>query len=141
MEYIGDERMAAPTLHAVRLQDDEARPLFDRTPESIVLMLQKGLVHGDLSAFNILYWQGEIKLIDFPQVIESQKNRNAQKVLNRDVERICQYFGRYGIRADAHRLAREMWELYAAPNPDDLAADLSRLEADVPQEDAASEDS
>ena len=95
MEYIGDERMAAPTRHAVRLQDDEARPLFDRTLESIVLMLQKCPVHGDLSAFKILYWQGEIKLIDFPQVIESQTNRSAQEVLNRDVERICQYFSRY----------------------------------------------
>ena len=95
MEYIGDERMASPDLHEVRLQDDEARPLFDRTLESIVLMLQKGPVHGDLSAFNILYWQGEIKLIDFPQVIESQTNRSAQEVLNRDVERICQYFSRH----------------------------------------------
>ena len=128
MEYIGDERMAAPNLNEVRLEDDEARPLFQLTMQSIARMLQKGFVHGDLSAYNILYWQGEIKLIDFPQVIDTQSNRSAQAVLNRDVMRVCQYFGRYGIRANPRQLAREMWDHLAAPDPDDLAADLSRLE-------------
>ena len=128
MEYIGDERMAAPNLNEVRLEDVEARPLFELTVQSIARMLQKGFVHGDLSAYNILYWQGEIKLIDFPQVIDTQSNRSAQAVLNRDVKRVCQYFGRYGIRANPRRLAKEMWDRHAAPDPDDLAADLSRLE-------------
>ena len=128
MEYIGDERMAAPNLNEVRLEDDEARPLFELTMQSIARMLHKGFVHGDLSAYNILYWQGEIKLIDFPQVIDTQSNRSAQAVLNRDVMRVCQYFGRYGIRANPLQLAREMWDHHAAPDPDDLAADLSRLE-------------
>ena len=128
MEYIGDERIAAPNLNQMRLEDEEALPLFERTLQSIATMLQKGFVHGDLSAYNILYWQGEIKLIDFPQVIDSQSNRSAQAVLNRDVMRVCQYFGRYGIRANPRQLAREMWDHHAAPDPDDLAADLSRLE-------------
>ena len=90
-------------------------------------MLEKGYVHGDLSAFNILYWEGEIKLIDFPQVVDIQANRSARAVLNRDVERVCQYFGRYGIRQNPNQLAEELWERYAAPDPDDLAADLSSI--------------
>lgn len=127
MEYIGDEQMAAPTLHETRLEDDEAGPLFERTRMSIAVMLEKGYVHGDLSAFNILYWEGEIKLIDFPQVIDIQANRSAQAVLKRDVERVCQYFRRYGIREDPTRLADELWTRHAAPDPDDLAADLSGI--------------
>ena len=128
MEYIGDERMPAPTLHEVRLARDEAEPLFERTRQSIEAMLQKGFVHGDLSAFNVLYWQGEIKLIDFPQVVDTQANNSAQAVLGRDVKRICQYFSRYGIRVSPGRLAAEMWGRYAAQHPDDLAADFSRKE-------------
>ena len=127
MEFIGDEQMAAPTLHETRLEDGEAGPLFEQTLRSIAVMLEKGYVHGDLSAFNILYWEGEIKLIDFPQVVDIQANRSAQAVLNRDVARVCQYFSRYGIREDPRRLAEELWERYAAPDPDDLAADLSSI--------------
>ena len=130
MEYVGDEQMAAPTLHEVRLDDDEVGPLFERTRQSIALMLQNGFVHGDLSAYNILYWQGEIRLIDFPQVIDTQSNRSALAVLNRDVMRVCQYFRRYGLRVDHSRLARELWERYAGQDPDDLAADLSRIAHD-----------
>ena len=130
MEYVGDEQMAAPTLHEVRLDDDEVGPLFERTRQSIALMLQNGFVHGDLSAYNILYWQGEIRLIDFPQVIDTQSNRSALAVLNRDVMRVCQYFRRYGLQVDHSRLARELWERYAGQDPDDLAADLSRIAHD-----------
>jgi len=139
MEYIGDEQMAAPTLHETRLEDDEAGPLFDRTLKSIAVMLENGLAHGDLSAYNILYWQGEIRLIDFPQVIDIHTNRSAQAVLKRDVERICQYFRRYGMRVDHSLLADELWERYAAPDPDDLAADLSRV-LDVEAEDKTEEE-
>ena len=98
-------------------------------------MLQHGFVHGDLSAYNILYWQGEIMLIDFPQVIDTHSNQSAQAVLNRDVMRVCQYFRRYGLQVDHNQLAEELWERYAAPDPDDVAADLSLL-ADDEAEDA-----
>ena len=135
MEYIGDERMAAPTLNEVRIDEEEVLPLFETTRQSIATMLQLGFVHGDLSAYNILYWQGEIKLIDFPQVIDTHSNQSAQAVLNRDVMRVCQYFRRYGLQVDHNQLAEELWERYAAPDPDDVAADLSLL-ADDEAEDA-----
>lgn len=138
MEYIGDEQMAAPTLHETRLEEDEAGPLFDRIVKSIAVMLENGLAHGDLSAYNILYWEGEIKLIDFPQVIDIHANQSARAVLRRDVERVCQYFRRYGVRSDHRLLAEELWERYAAPDPDDLAADLSRV-LDVEGEDGEEE--
>lgn len=129
MEYIGDEKLAAPTLHEVHLEQHESGPLFERTLESMAVMLHEGIVHGDLSAYNILYWQGEIKLIDFPQVMYTQGNPSAQSVFNRDVKRICQYFGRYGIQANANLLAEELWDLHTAQDPDDLLADLSRVDS------------
>ena len=127
MEYIGDEQTAAPTLHEVRLENEEAAMLFERTRQGIETMLRRGFVHGDLSAFNILYWQGGIKLIDFPQVLDIHANPSALVVLRRDVTRVCQYFRRYGIKASPIPLAQELWDQFAAADPDDLAADLSRL--------------
>jgi RIO kinase 1 len=71
-------------------------------------------VHGDLSAYNILYWDGAITLIDFPQVTSLHANRNAYPILERDVVRVCEYFARQGARADGLGLARAMWTRYAA---------------------------
>jgi len=94
----------------VELDAAEARTLFDRLLWNIELMLAQGGVHGDLSAYNVLYWQGEITLIDFPQVVDPQSNPDARFIFRRDVERVCQYFARYGVRADGRRLANELWQ-------------------------------
>ncbi|MCB0116244.1 MAG: hypothetical protein KDD84_19225, partial [Caldilineaceae bacterium] len=95
---------------------------------NIDLMLQQGVIHGDLSPYNILYWAGKITLIDFPQVTQAQTNRHARKILQRDVQRICDYFRRYGVRSDARAITEDLWQHYAALDPRDLAADLSRIE-------------
>jgi RIO kinase 1 len=129
MGYLGDEYLAAPTLQETTLSQREAKPLFDEAMRNVELMMQQGIIHGDLSAYNILYWEGKITLIDFPQVTQAQTNRNAFKILHRDIQRLCDYFAGYGIRADAQALAEEFWQGYAAPDPDDLAADLSVFEA------------
>ena len=131
MAYIGDAGRAAPTLHEVRLEAEEASNFFEQVLESIAVMLENGLVHGDLSAYNILYWRGEMTFIDFPQVVNAHSNYSARSILYRDVARVCRYFARYGIRADASRAAAELWQRHAAPDPDDLAADLSLLEREV----------
>lgn len=131
MAYIGDAGRAAPTLHEVSLEAEEASIVFEQVLESIAVMLENGLVHGDLSAYNILYWRGEMTIIDFPQVVNAHSNYSARSILYRDVARVCRYFARYGIRADASRAAAELWQRHAAPDPDDLAADLSLLEREV----------
>lgn len=125
MQYVGGSGLAAPTLHEVRLEDDEVGPIFQEILRNIRLMLRFGLIHGDLSAFNILYWQGKIYLIDFPQVIESHVNRQAREILSRDVRRVCQYFDQYGLNSRPEAITAQLWDAYAALDPDDLAADLS----------------
>ncbi|HLZ09044.1 MAG TPA: RIO1 family regulatory kinase/ATPase, partial [Chloroflexota bacterium] len=74
MTYQGDARQAAPSLQEVRLGRREAAPLFREVLRNVELLLQHGLIHGDLSAYNILYWEGEVTLIDFPQVTEVRSN-------------------------------------------------------------------
>ena len=122
MEYLGDEDEAAPTLSEVRLQPDEARPLFTRLIHNVGLMLEQDRIHGDLSAYNVLYWDGDVKIIDFPQAVDPWINPDAYTLFKRDVLRLCQYFGRQGIHADAPSLARQIWR------------DHTRAEKDLRQE-------
>lgn len=112
MEYVGDEAMNAPTLNEVDLSPQEARTLFDRVIYNIDLMLSKGLIHADLSAYNILYWEGDIVLIDFPQAIRPEENNSANQIFTRDVTRICEYFERQGVSTHAHQLAESLWNRY-----------------------------
>ena len=109
MDYIGDFGSAAPTLNSVSLDRDEARPLFDRVVRNVDLLLSNQRIHGDLSAYNILYWDGEITLIDFPQVVPPEANPIAWTIFLRDVTRICQYFNSQGIRSNPRKLAAELW--------------------------------
>jgi RIO kinase 1 len=85
MGYIGDEQVPAPTLNSVHLPRDEARFLYKRVLRNIKIMLSGNRVHGDLSAFNILYWDGKITLIDFPQAVDPAQNRSAYRIFERCV--------------------------------------------------------
>ncbi len=139
MEYVGDEHGAAPALNEVHLETAEAWPLFQKVLENIRLMLSYGRVHGDLSAYNILYWEGEITLIDFPQVVNSAVskgtheegsavNPDAYEILARDVQRVCDYFAAQGIRASADSLTRDLWREFVRQDPRTRLADASRWE-------------
>ena len=110
MDYIGDEFSAAPALNEINLTPSEAKPLFQRVLHNIELMLACNRVHADLSAYNILYWEGEITLIDFPQAINPEENHNAWRIFARDVQRVCDYFKSQGVPCDAQPLAVKMWK-------------------------------
>lgn len=110
MSYLGAEGKPAATLNHVRLEPKQARRLFDRVLWNIELMLAYKRIHADLSAFNLLYWNDALTLIDFPQAIDPLINPRAFDLLARDVQRVCDYFARYGIRAAARDIALEMWK-------------------------------
>jgi RIO kinase 1 len=112
MEFIGDADTAAPTLNQVDLDHSEAQQLFERVVHNLEIMLSNERVHADLSAYNILYWGGEILLIDFPQAISPLENRNAFLIFERDMQRICEYFGQQGVIVDYRELARRLWKAY-----------------------------
>jgi RIO kinase 1 len=112
MEYIGDVNEPAPLLKEVTLDREEAQSLFDCVMRNIALSLSCDRIHGDLSEYNILYWHGALSIIDFAQAVDARQDRSVYALLLRDIERVCRYFARYGIQANASSLASEMWRQY-----------------------------
>jgi RIO kinase 1 len=140
MGYYGDGVRGAPTLNEVRLESDEAIPLFQEVMRNIELMLQNEMVHGDLSAYNVLYWDGEITVIDFPQVVDCNTNDEAYELLRRDVQRICEYFRRQGVQRDASALTDALWERFVEEGAGYRAADMSARDMQRADEDSGSFD-
>jgi RIO kinase 1 len=112
MDYVGDERLPAPTLIDVALTVSEAKHLFTLIFDNINLMLKHHLIHGDLSPYNILYWKGTIQIIDFPQMVEARHNPNAYSILKRDIRRVCDYFTRLGVQSDPEEISASLWFPY-----------------------------
>lgn len=109
MEHVGDEDVGAPQLREVRLDARQAREVFDRLLWNVELFLGRNIVHADLSAYNVLCWDGGIRVIDFPQAVDPRTNRNAMEFLERDLTNVCRFFERFGVHRDARQLARGLW--------------------------------
>ena len=90
----------------------QARAVFDRVLGYVELWLAHNVVHGDLSAYNILYWQGQAKIINFPQAVDPRFNSNAFTLLTRDLENVCHAFERYGLVYDGKRIAARLWHKF-----------------------------
>jgi len=112
MEYLGDRQQAAPSLQSVELARDEVYPVFDRLMRNIELWLAHNYVHADLSAYNVLYWQKQVRIIDFPQAVDPRFNPNARALLTRDIDNICRYIARYGLQRDSHAIADRLWRRF-----------------------------
>ena len=112
MEYVGDHERAAPSLASSELSFEQARAVFEHLMRNIELWLAHNHVHGDLSAHNILYWQGQTKIIDFPQAVDPRFNSNALSLLTRDIENICHYLARYGLMYDGRHIAERLWHKF-----------------------------
>ena len=98
MEFIGNDEGAAPRLADVRLSADEAEDAFEQSVTLLVRLLQLGKIHGDFSAYNLLWWEGRVTIIDVPQMVELEENRSAGELLERDVVSLCRSVK--GVRAD-----------------------------------------
>jgi len=112
MAYVGDAETPAPLLQHAAVPAREAGQLFRRLLGEIELWLACGRVHADLSPFNILLWQGEPTVIDFPQSVDPETNPNARELLTRDIANVCRFFTRFGVRADAEGIAASLWYRY-----------------------------
>jgi RIO kinase 1 len=126
MGYWGNAQQAAPTLNEISLSRDEADHLFQEVVRNIRLMLDHSLIHGDLSAYNMLYWEGRIAMIDFPQVTNIRTNPYAYFILERDLTRTCEYFSKQGVVCDPQTLLHDLWQHYVNVNAAEQAADESR---------------
>lgn len=110
MAHVGDpDGTPAPQLQHLKLERDEAEEVLDRLLWNVELWLANDVVHGDLSAFNILYADGRATVIDFPQAVDPRFAPAARNLLERDLANLERYFGRYGIEFDSSRHAGLLW--------------------------------
>ncbi len=113
MELVTDhEGNAAPRLNDVELTPAQALDLHGRLIREVVRMLCAGVVHGDLSEFNILVADDGPVIIDLPQAIDAAGNNHAQRMLLRDVDNLRKFFGRLAPEILATRYGDEIWALY-----------------------------
>lgn len=113
MELILDaDGNPAPRLGDIALDRDAAMALYERLVREVVKMLCAGVVHCDLSEFNVLVSGDGPVIIDFPQSIDSAHNQNARKLLVRDVDNLHRFLQRAVPGARRPPYAQEMWSLY-----------------------------
>jgi RIO kinase 1 len=117
MELVTDaEGNAAPRLNDVEFTPEQAREHFHALIKQVVLMLCAGVIHGDLSEFNILISHAGPVIIDLPQAVDAAGNNHAKAMLERDVENLADYFGRYAPELLNTQYGKEIWALYEHGN-------------------------
>lgn len=114
MELVTDANgNAAPRLNDVELTAEQARIYHRALIQEVVRMLCAGIVHGDLSEFNILLSQDGPVIIDLPQAVDAAGNNQAKGMLERDVDNLASYFGRFAPELLTSQYGKEIWALYA----------------------------
>jgi RIO kinase 1 len=108
MEFIGDESGAAPKLAQARLSADELPLAWEQLMASVRALTADGLVHSDLSAYNLLWWEGRLVMIDLPQAVEFTTNADAFELLHRDLANVGEWFTRRGLPLDVEAIYAEL---------------------------------
>jgi RIO kinase 1 len=113
MELVTDDAgNVAPRLNDVAMSEEQALEDHYEVMHYVKLMLVEGLVHGDLSEFNVLVDDYGPVIIDLPQAVDAAANNHAQAMLQRDVDNMTSYYAQYAPQLMATRYAQEMWALY-----------------------------
>lgn len=135
MELVTDaEGFSAPRLGEVELSAEQAREFHQVLVRQVVLMLCCGLIHGDLSPYNVLVGPDGPVVIDFPQVVSAGGNNAARTMLLRDVNNLTAYFGRWAPELLETWYGEEMWALFEAGDlqPDtELTGEFTPDESEV----------
>ena len=126
-----DEGYVAPRLNDVVMSPEQAIEDHQVMMTYVVKMLCVGLIHGDLSEFNVLVDEYGPVIIDLPQAVDASANNNAEWMLARDINNICDYYGQFAPELLTTEYAKEIWSLF---EKGDLKPD-SELTGEFKQED------
>lgn len=112
MEFIGDDRTAAPRLSEIRPDEAELESLWDQAAEALRLMTEQGFAHGDLSSYNTVVHEGRLIVLDLPQVVDIYANPMGLDFLSRDVENLGNWFTARGLdRLEVDELQAELMNM------------------------------
>lgn len=132
MDLIQDaEGHAAPRLDDVTLTAEQAREYHAQVIADVVRMLCAGLVHGDLSEFNVLLDEQGPVIIDLPQAVNAASNNSAAMMLERDVNNMRAYFGRFAPELLTTEYGKEIWQLFEAGDLHPESQLTGRFEHDI----------
>ena len=109
---IDDEGYVAPRLNDVELSPEKARNDHALIMQDVIRMLCAGIIHGDLSEFNVLVDESGPIIIDLPQAVNAAGNNNAKFMLERDVRNMTNYYGQFAPELLRTQCAKEIWKLY-----------------------------
>jgi RIO kinase 1 len=116
MEYFGDEHAPAPILVNVTLDAGEVETIYQQILRNIELFLVKHRVHADLSAYNMLYVDDHVVIIDFPQSVDPRYNDDAFDLLVRDLKNVNAFFKEYELEVvDPFYHTLDLWRKHVDP--------------------------
>ena len=138
MELVTDDSgNAAPRLNDVVLTEERAREYHHSLIQQVVRMLCAGVVHGDLSEYNILVGSDGPVIIDLPQAVDAAGNNHASSMLDRDVTNLANYFGQFAADLRTTDYGKEIWSLYESGELHAEVKLTGRFERSVKQADLA----
>lgn len=108
MEFVGVGDDPAPRLADLRLERAEAQAAFEQAAAAMVDLTRLGLVHGDLSTYNLLWHEGRVVIIDVPQLMDLRSGPFARELLERDLTTLAATFGALGADVDPADLRRRV---------------------------------
>lgn len=100
MEFIGDDRTAAPRLIQTKPSVEHLAQLFEEFRDVVVTLAEEGWAHGDLSPYNALVHEERLVVIDWPQIVDVVGNPHGFEFLERDIRTMCDWFNRRGLAVD-----------------------------------------
>ncbi len=113
MELVtADDGNAAPRLNDLNLTPEQALEYHRFLISQVVLMLCAGVVHGDLSEYNVLVGSDGPVIIDLPQAVNAAGNNHARSMLERDVDNLANYFGQFAPALRSSEYGKEIWAIY-----------------------------